>query len=585
MAKVRILSDQVAHQIAAGEIVERPASVAKELIENSLDAGARTIEVEAEGAGKRRLLVVDNGEGMERDDALLAFEKHATSKIASAQDLLSIHTFGFRGEALGSIGAVARLDLTTRTAQSLEGTRVRLEGGRLLQVEAAGAPVGTRVEVRDLFFNVPARRRFLRSEATELARLTETVTRFGWAQLGVRFKLQHEGRTLLELPPDEPLTARAARLLGSELAGELLELLAERGAIEVRGLISRPGLVRRTRGDVHLFVNRRPVSDRVLLHGLSQAYRAHLPEGSHPIAVLFVELPVEEVDANVHPAKAEVRFRRASDVHDLVEQAVRQRLDMVVARGGVLLVAPPVPSLRAPDPSPLTAAAAREDSPPYQPWSSRSASSPALPDLAAVLYRQPEGGALPVGRGDLVILGQYRNTYILAADARGLLIVDQHVAHERILFERLSNRPSSPQPLLVPRVIELRPAQSPRLGELLAGFAAAGVEAEPFGSASLLIRALPEGFEELDLEAAVAELLAAPGESACGTFSGELRAAAAAALACRGAVKANQALAPQQMSQLLLDLLECQQPLFCPHGRPIFLRLDHGSLERAFGRK
>jgi len=585
MAKIRILPDAVAHQIAAGEVVERPASVAKELIENALDAGGRSIELAAAGAGRRRLLVADDGEGMERDDALLAFEKHATSKIASARDLLSIHTFGFRGEALGSIAAVSRLELITRTAAGLEATRVRIEGGRILKVESAGAPVGTRIEVRDLFYNLPARRRFLRSEPTELARLTEIVARFGWAQLSTRFRFEHEGRTVLELPAGEALTARAVRLLGAELAGELLELDGTSGALAIRGLISRPGLVRRTRGDVHLFVNGRPVSDRVLLHALAQAYRDHLPERSHPVAVLFLDLPADQVDANVHPAKAEVRFRRSNEVHDAVERALRERLGGALGGGGVVRAAPAWPALSAPQGLfSSTPAAAGEAAPAYRPGSWSREAGPTLPDLAALLYRQPAEGALPLGRGDLVILGTYRNTYILAADPEGLLIVDQHVAHERVLFEQLARRPAAAQPLLVPRVIELRAEQKPRLAELIDGFQAAGLEVEPFGAAALLVRALPPGFEALDLEAAVVELLAAPGDGACGSFSGALKEQAAAALACRGAVKANQALAPDQIRRLLLDLLDCEQPLFCPHGRPILLRLDHRALERAFGR-
>ena len=640
MGRIRILPDEVANKIAAGEVVERPASVVKELLENSLDAGATDVRVEVAGGGRRLIRVADDGCGMTHDDALLAFERHATSKLRDARDLLAIRTLGFRGEALPSIAAVSRLTLETRAAEEATGTRIEIAGGRILKVDEVAVPPGTSVAVRDLFYNMPARRKFLRSEQTELAHIASLVMHYSLAYPEKSFSLRHEARSLLEVTPVEKLRDRVYQVFGNELLEELVDLglreraldtgrpvaegisqpaapaEASRGALfRLRGFVSQPQYQRSNRNSIFLFVNRRLIRDRLLLHALLSAYRNLMPPDAFPFALLFLECDCEEVDVNVHPAKTEVRFRHAQFVHDFVRDAVRE----------ALMEARPVSSI------PLPAAAQPAVVLPYSEFSQRIAEqawqlggSSAPPALEA-----PPGPAprLDFGGGDLVVgasptdgiklplpdthgafplegteeasvsmsaladlrpLGQLHDSFIVAAGRDGLWLVDQHVAHERVLFEKFLKRLHSGrvevQPLLTPLVLSLTPAQQADYERIAQELAAAGFEIEPFGPRTIAVKAAPAGVPPSELEKALLEILETPERELRRMSMDEIRRWIAASLACRAAIKVNTPLDANRMEWLLRALAATDYPMSCPHGRPTVLRYPMREILKAFRR-
>ncbi len=632
MGRIRILSDEVANKIAAGEVIERPASVVKELLENALDAGANEIRVEVAAGGRRLVRVADDGCGMGRDDALLAFERHATSKLRDARDLLSISTLGFRGEALPSIAAVSRLTLETRTAEELTGTRVEIAGGKILHVSELALPPGTAVIVRDLFYNMPARRKFLRSEQTELAHIASLVTQYSLAYPEKSFSLRHESRTLLEVTPVERLRDRVYQVFGSAILEELVDLgvrerflepaaYAEhrpsspahpRPAFRLRGFVSHPHYHRPNRNSIYLFVNRRLVRDRLLLHALLSAYRNLAPPDVFPFALLFLECDASEVDVNVHPAKTEVRFRHSQSVHDFVRDAVRE----------ALMEARPISAV------PLPAAPQPAASLPYsefsqqvleQSWRSGSPTvlqAPAAPEPRldfgsaglTVGLGESEGFKLPLpdthwnfptewledaavptsGLSDLRPLGQIHDSFIVAVGRDGLWLIDQHVAHERILFEkflrRLQQGQIETQALLVPLILTLTPAQQADYERIAGELRAAGFEIEPFGRRTLAVKAAPAGIEPADLEKALIEVLEPGDEQWQKAPLDEVRRRIAATLACRAAVKINTPLEPSRMEWLLRALAATQYPMSCPHGRPTVLRYPMREILKAFRR-
>ncbi len=614
MPTIHHLPDRLISQIAAGEVVERPSSVVKELVENSLDAGATEVRVELEAGGKQRILVADDGGGMDRDDALLAFDRHATSKVASFDDLERVGTLGFRGEALAAIAAVSRLELTTARAPG-DGTRVRIEGGRIRSAEPAARARGTTIEVASLFWNVPARRKFLKAPATELRRALEVVEGYALARPEVRFSLLSEGRALLEtLPAGDDLEGarrRVGQIFGASFSDQLAALPLRTGAEgeRISGFVGRPETVRGKR--LFVFVNRRLLKDRHLLGAFYRAVREEWRSDDFPALFLFLDVPPEEVDVNVHPQKAEVRFRDPRLV-DRVGEVLRAGLSL--ARGEE-----PAP-LRAPRGGPsmpfawqgLGGWGARKEAP-GDVWEVREASGPAyggedvpvatrpLPDLApdrlATMALTPlERPMVPLsGRSGEVrpfrLLGQYKGTLILLEGPDGLYLVDQHVAHERILYERLRRELASAKPasqhLLSPVLLDLAPAERLRLAGLADELEPVGFGLAELSGGTLALTAIPAVLSAEEGEKLVLSL-ASSGVAESkepGALARELLEALAASLACKAAVKMHHPLRPAEMEALVTELFAAEQPYACPHGRPIVLTMTDADLERRFGRR
>jgi DNA mismatch repair protein MutL len=645
---IRILPEAVANKIAAGEVVERPASVVKELMENSVDAGGERVEVAVEAGGKRLVRVVDDGCGMTHDDALLAFERHSTSKIRSAEDLFQISTLGFRGEALPSIAAVSRLELETRHASESSGTRVEVAGGRLRDVKEIAWSRGTRVEVRDLFFNTPARRKFLKSESTELGHIATLVTHYALAHFQKSFRLTSLTNEILNVSPVASARERVYQVMGHQLLEQLVEIspverrmsaaLAaetaeegeqpeEPGVVRVSGFVSRPEVQKLNRNQIYFFVNRRLVRDRLILHAITEAYRNILPASVFPVALIFLELPAAEVDVNVHPSKTEVRFRRAAFLHDLVRDSIRQAL--VAARP---VAAFPMPkAARAPSPDLDEAEAAErisEEPPllrgaevhvprsvPAAPRGTRdfqlSSPRPApetgtlpLEGAALSVYEPPvpsppttverEGEVAPAGSGvsefpsDLHPLGQIQDSFIVATNAEGLWIIDQHVAHERVLFERhLRQRREKKvegQRLLLPIIVGLTPQQLAAFQDIAEELDANGFEVEPFGQRTVAVKTSPAEIRADEVERLLLEILESVGREAHGLSLDDLRLKIATSVACHAAIKVNMPLERKKMEWLLRELGRTECPMSCPHGRPIVLRYGLKEIEKAFKR-
>jgi DNA mismatch repair protein MutL len=647
MGRIRILSDQVANQIAAGEVVERPASVVKELLENSLDAGATRIRVEVEGGGRKMIRIVDNGHGMVRDDALLAFERHATSKLHTSDDLLSIRTLGFRGEALPSIASVSRLTLETRSADDGSGTEVEIAGGKILRVEDSGMPAGTTIAVRDLFYNTPARRKFLKSEQTELAHIAALVTHYALAHPSRHFELHSATQALLVAPAVASTGDRLYQIFGRDTAAMMLSTAAEidfthaglpepppwkreadyappePGFLRISGFISKPELQKLNRNSVYVFVNHRLVRDRLVLHALTDAYRNIIPPTSFPVVLLFLDMPPQEVDVNVHPAKTEVRFRQPSFVHDFIRDTVRTTLmtarpaasfaaaleSAPQASASLLIDVSPMPgppgdtvfSPRAQPESEADPSAADADS-----FTLHPPAVPASPgrlafsdqgiavgyDSAVVTADAPFAEEAPAATlnalATLKPLGQLRDSFILAANDEGLWIIDQHVAHERVLFEKILRERETEQVqrqrLLMPMLVDLLPAQMVSFAAIARELDLNGFEAEPFGPRTLAIKAAPVGLEGRELERMLEEVLAVPEREQQTENAETRRRRIAASIACHAAIKVNMPLEPTKIDWLLKELGKTEHPTSCPHGRPIALRYSHKEIQRAFQR-
>jgi DNA mismatch repair protein MutL len=692
MGRIRILPDQVANQIAAGEVVDRPASVVKELLENALDAGANRIRVEVEAGGRRLIRISDDGHGMSRDDALLAFERHATSKLRTADDLLSIATLGFRGEALPSIASVARVTLETATGEEATGTRMEIAAGKIHHVDDAALPRGTTIAVADLFFNTPARRKFLRAESTELAHVTALVTHYALAHPEKHFELLSASHTLVSAPPVTRTAERIYQIFGKDTLAQLLPVAAETpleraglpepppwkkdpnepvrnpGALRLTGFYSKPELQKLNRNSIYIFVNKRLIRDRLLMHAITEAYRNVIPPTSFPVVLLFLEMPPEEVDVNVHPAKTEVRFRQQSHIHDFVRDSLRSALINARPSAAFLnaLDASPIasPSLMPPAISPLPGspdssvmqAPADSDPAGLQSIASEAQSFQLTPRIpppipgklpfdarsfnpgettmqawgeAAAAFFQP--GAIPAANGcssspfesahdtsgsstdtalattlveaeqaaanlnhlgSLRPLAQLRESFILASGDDGLWIIDQHVAHERILFERILRdrqvEKVQRQRLLMPMLVELKPWQMVVFARIAEELDRNGFEVEPFGPHTLAVKAAPVGLEGAGLERMLAEVIeqssADSGEPEQNQNLTALRTRIAASIACHSAIKVNTALDPRRMEWLLLELGKTEHPTSCPHGRPIALLYSWKDIQRAFHR-
>jgi DNA mismatch repair protein MutL len=681
MGRIRILSDQVANQIAAGEVVDRPASVVKELLENALDAGANRIRVEVEAGGRKLIRIADDGCGMNRDDALLAFERHATSKLRTADDLLAIATLGFRGEALPSIASVARVTLETATGAEPAGTHLEIAGGKILRADDQAVPRGTTIAVADLFFNTPARRKFLRAESTELAHVTALVTHYALAHPEKHFELVSATHTILSAPPVARTAERIYQIFGKDTLAQLLPVAAESplervglpepppwkrdpddpirqpGTLRLSGFYSKPELQKLNRNSIYIFVNKRLIRDRLLLHAITEAYRNVIPPTSFPVVLLFLELPPEEVDVNVHPAKTEVRFRQQTYIHDFVRDSLRTALIKARPAAGFLaaLEAAPLasPSLMPPSTSPLPGApdperlevvagidpeqsgpASGEDAfrltpkplnpvPGNLPFGNSGldssgwtvAVSQLVPDLrpaetecqsnlngsgsyapspaTATAQVQAEQAAANLNHlADLRPLGQLRDSFILATGPDGLWIVDQHVAHERVLFEKILRdrqvEQIQRQRLLMPLLVELKPAQMVVFARIAEELERNGFEVEPFGPQTLAVKAAPVGLEGAALERTLTEVIDQSVSDSEEPHLNEgltrLRQRIAASIACHSAIKVNTPLDPARMEWLLLELAKTNHPTSCPHGRPIALLYSWKEIQRAFHR-
>ena len=642
---IRTLDEQLVNRIAAGEVVERPASALKELIENALDAGAMRIEIEAEMGGRRLIRVRDDGIGMTRADALNALQRHATSKIATDADLTRITTLGFRGEALPSIASVSRMEILTRAFEEDTGTRLVVEGGEIKSVEEVGAPIGTTVTVRDLFYNVPARLKFLKTVPTELSHIIETVTRYAFAYPDVSFRLVHERQELIFTPGNGDLLTAAASIWGRETVQSMVQVDYERDAIRVWGLIAPPHQTRPTRQHQYFFVNLRPVRNKTLTAALDEAYKTLTPEKRYPACILLVGIDPRQVDVNVHPAKIEVRFQREQAVFEAVVNAIRAALlqhgmipsalspsvsrpqvitparppdaetihQILMQRAGRvpadrrvatapteantsvdIPVAPAEPPLAETPAAPTTAPAALPTG--VDPFAAQErvpvpAPSPMLADETPLLPQtEPVQTAhMPFAHlmDDLHILGQVRNTYIVASTRQGLVLIDQHVAHERVLYEQLCYKrgalPIPKQHLLTPETLQLSRRDALLLQEKLPDLEAIGFELEPFGVDTYLIRAVPaalKGDPVQTLRDIIDELV----ELSVSKRLPVAREQIWITTACKLAVKAGDQLSMPEMRQLIEDLARTENPYLCPHGRPITIALTWHEIERKFKR-
>jgi DNA mismatch repair protein MutL len=584
VSSVQRLPDDLVNKIAAGEVVERPASVVKELVENALDAGARSVHVEIDGGGSSLVRVRDDGHGMGRADAEMALERHATSKLHTLSDLQSIATHGFRGEALPSIAAVSELVLRTREEGSAAGTEVAVSHGRRLHVRDAGHPRGTTVEVRDLFGAVPARRKFLRAASTEASHVAEAVTLLALARPQTGFVLKSGGRTLLEAPPVDGLAARLYQIFGAKLLEDLLPVEGGTDWAGVRGFVSRPDRPRPARPSLRLFVNGRPVRDRGLSKAVLEAYRAAGGGDRGFEAFLLVEAPPHLVDVNVHPAKTEVRFADARTVWTAVERAVREAL-----AGGVHRA----PRVEVREDESVRDVAVRAEAAVVS-FLERGEPDPATrplwdrPTLAADRVAEA-GGARSAPVATPVVLGQHRLTYIVASDGDELLLVDQHTAHERIRFERLLDRAErhtvEAQGLVTPVVVELPPDLRPVLDAHVEALSALGYDIEPFGGGATRLRSVPALLGTREPGPSLERLLRdlKEREGADWAVSGT-RDRLAATLACHSAVRAGQPLNLESMAAIVRDVFRTQHPTLCPHGRPTVARVPREELSRWFGR-
>lgn len=623
--RIVLLDENTANRIAAGEVVERPASAVKELVENAIDAGATQIVIGLEEGGKQRLVVADNGCGMTRADAILALQRHATSKIRSADDLFAIHTLGFRGEALPSIASVSRLTLTTKPPDEESGTRLLVVGGDIESAEEVAARDGTTIEVAGLFFNTPARLKFLKSTPTEMARVIEVVGQLAVAYPGIAFRLRNGSQEVFSTPgTGEPLATLAA-VWGRDIARKLIPIRHEAAGLTVSGYISTPDISRPGRSHELFFVNRRPIRSRLVGHALEEAFRALTPDSRYPIAALFVEIHPDLVDVNVHPTKTEVKFTRDGEVHHAASQAIKSALlaygivptarptvietpahlpspqktlewrqepesrpiaplvisppadaphstfDSIVEAAGVILPSPPFPA-----------------SPPPEPFAAKASDLPASLDESAPLTEPPCPRPFAEQLRNFKVLGQARNTYIIAITNDGLAVIDQHVAHERVLYERLTVKRFSQgipaQRLAVPLTVNLSRREALLLAEHCSNFAAAGWEIAPFGKESFVVRAIPAVLTRKPYEQILRDMI---DELVNQTISRRLLVQqdhVTITNACKMAVKAGDPLTIPEMEGLLEQLAETENPYLCPHGRPIVVTISFAELDKQFKR-
>jgi DNA mismatch repair protein MutL len=615
MNKIRILPEVLANKIAAGEVVERPSSVVKELVENALDAQSTRILVDIENGGRSLIRVADNGTGMNRDDALLALERFATSKIHKDEDLFDIRTLGFRGEALPSIAAVSQMTLVTRQEASDEGVEVQVHGGKITQVADAGAPPGTMISVARLFYNTPARRKFLKAVNTEMGHIADVTAAMALGRLQVHFTLNHNGRTVKQWPKTDDAALRAADVLGQAAGADLIPLSAQTGNLKISGYLGPSRLARTTSRGIYLFVNGRRVRDRVIQHALFDAYSGRLIKGRFPLAVLFLELPYDQVDVNVHPTKHEIRFADQRRVHD----GVRERVAAALADAEKQRWTVDRSDLPAPQQDASPGGSVAQEAPPYRNASidrptlesspkafgeriRTNAAEPAFVDAgqAASDLRPGQSATMPwtekpdqqplwTPRGftDLAIIGQFHGTYIICQGPQGLVIIDQHAAHERIVYEALQARSDriDSQRLLLPETVELGFEEARILEALIPRLDALGLELEPFGGTTFVVKSIPVLLDNRQVARIITEMVEKAAEIGLESDPEVVLKACRMVMACHNAVRANQRLGSEQMTRMLEQLDRCRDPDHCPHGRPTWIQWSAKDLEKAFLRK
>jgi DNA mismatch repair protein MutL len=603
MAKVRILPDRVANQIAAGEVIERPAAVVKELVENALDAGATRIEVEFRHGGRSLMRIEDNGSGMTRDDALLALERHATSKIAEAADLDRLHTFGFRGEALPSIASVSRFELQTRVAESDVGTEILVNGGKFVHVRDCGRPVGTRMEVTHLFNSVPARRKFLKTDQTEAAHIAQCVRLYALASPGVAFTLIEDGRVIFRSPECSTLAERVTEIFGKQIAESLVAIEAAETGLKLSGLIGRPGVGRATRHEMIVFVNGRPVDSRTLNYALIESYHESLPKGRYPLAFVFFDCDPAAVDVNVHPAKREVRFRSEPQVRGFVIRSVLQRLrelgapaTVPASEPGAAARGPLAPSTLPPGLASLVMPAlppARPIAPVVAPMSGAASAPGRVAERLGQISAAPASAAVPgeapkpkVENPQWRYVGLAHGSYALFETAAGLVLLDRRAAHERVWFDRLMTQFAagavSSQRLLLPVPMELDPIAAALLLDRLKFLNGHGFEVAEFGRNFFRVEGVPVWMEPADAEPFLRDVLGALRDGRLPEGNPTLAREELARLAAAKAIRLPAAPAEAELRALVAELFATRTPLSSPAGRPTFIELNHGELARRF---
>ncbi len=627
MSKIKILPEILSNKIAAGEVVERPASVVKELLENALDAGSTRIMVDIEKGGRSLIRVSDNGSGMGRDDALLALERYATSKIYKDQDLFRIHTLGFRGEALPSIAAVSRLTLVSRDPSADGGTEIRVEGGKIKNVSDVGAPKGTMVTIRQLFFNTPARRKFLKTIGTEMSHIADRVGSIALGHPAVQFRLSHNDKVVKDWPSTAAPLDRVVDVLGGDLKNNLHSIEFQNDSASISGWISSPRTTRSTSRGLYIYANGRFVRDRIVQHALFEGYSQRLVKGQFPLAALFIRVPFEEVDVNVHPTKNEVRFARQREIHEALRQAVALTLVKAdktswgtrktfkdeefgtpgrVSETGITEFGvrnAEVGKKKSGVGSWKLESGAKQADNRFQPESLDPdefvkhgiPAEPATRDPQPATHDAQPGARLTQTTiwqkkrfGDLRLIGQLHNTYIVCEAEAGLILIDQHAAHERILFERFSDRantsPKAAQRLLVPESVELGYREAGVLEKLIPDLAALGLDIEPFGGNTFVIKSVPPLLAKREVKPLLVEIVEKIVEIGSSPGLAEILEECRMLMACHGAIRANQALSEEQINGLLAQLDDCRNPSHCPHGRPTWIRWDLTTLEKSFKR-
>ena len=621
MAKIKLLSDTLASQVAAGEVVERPASVVKELIENSIDAGARNIEIQIRRGGISSIQIADDGCGMNKTDALMSLERHATSKIRETEDLASILTMGFRGEAMPSIASVSKFRMTTRETNALAGTEILVNGGKLASVKEAGEAPGTQIEVRSLFFNIPARRKFLRTENTEFSHIEHQVRIHAIAHPHIRFSLVHNDRTVFHLPSTESLFERIRGLAGNELASRLLEIPDQTvNGLRFHGFIGEPGLSRSNRSLQMIFLNRRPIEGAILQYALREGYHTALMKGQHPVTFLFIEMNPSLVDINVHPAKREVRFHDGNNLRATLVSVIANTLESFIkpatstwGNTGTVTVeeeSSTVATTDAPQHVQPTLVPEAEQRSLRKDWADQSPTStgdwppeleqertrtdltPPEPSASSSGLPNAEKSTGPTSKvpkpADFRILGVLGKLYVLMENDQGLVLMDQHAAHERVLFEQMRRRMEDEgvptQQLLMPTILEMTPKEFDLVSQNLPTLRKLGIGAETFGSNTIKVDCLPTFVDERDGNTFINDVLEELRRDTTRMSTMRLGEDMVATTVCRHAVKANDFLHLKELEKLLEDMLLCDLPFCCPHGRPTLIQISYAELERKFGR-
>ncbi|MBN2569489.1 MAG: DNA mismatch repair endonuclease MutL [Deltaproteobacteria bacterium] len=581
--RIKILDKGTASRIEAGEVVERPSSIVKELIENALDAGADYIEIELEEGGKKSIKVVDNGEGIVGDDIALAFDRHATSKINEFEDLFSVRSFGFRGEALPSIASISKVEMLSKRRDALHGLRVLVEGGEIREIIEAGSPSGTSIHVKDIFYTTPVRRKFLKKDSTEQAHCLDCITRLALCNYKCRIKVLANNRMILNIPQAKDMRERISFTLGKDFAGNALSVDDSREGYSIKGLISRPHVTKFNTREMLYYINGRYVRDSFLNHAVMTAYRGVIEARKYPSVVLYVNVPTEDVDVNVHPTKREVRFKNPREVYSLLVDSMTDALaEAGPVAGKDYFIAPHVSGEN------KKYYTGRIDSAIKRYTVSRDRNRETIGDTLELFERDDKIGER-VSFSSLRYLGQVNNTYLIFSKHEGMVLIDQHAAHERVLYERLKRLPphshSQRQKLLLPEIIELQPGNYSVLIENIPVLKNTGIEIETYGENTIIIKSIPVVLSDVDLGALIADLAEEFSQTGRTGNVEAIKEKIYALMACKGAIKARNRVTEEEVRKLCEDLDSIPFAATCPHGRPLFVAFDRGEMERMFKRR